>query len=74
MLPVTSVAVLPDQTAYVWKVTPDTMQVSRLSVNAGPMSGGMIQVSGNLHPGDQVAASGVHYLREGMKVYPLSSQ
>lgn len=74
MLPVTAVAVLPDQTAYVWKVTPDTMQVSRLSVNAGPMSGGMIQVSGNLHPGDQVAASGVHFLREGMKVYPLSSQ
>ncbi|WP_461481550.1 efflux RND transporter periplasmic adaptor subunit [Porticoccus sp.] len=74
MLPVSAVAVEPDNRAYVWKVDPQTAQVTRVPVSVGPMLGAAIQVSGPLKPGDRVAAAGIHHLREGMEVYPLEAE
>lgn len=63
-------AVLNDQgsTPYVWRVDPETMTVGRATVTLGEVSGDHIEVTGGLDPGDQVAVSGVHRLREGMPV------
>jgi RND family efflux transporter MFP subunit len=57
--------------AYVWRVDPDTMKVSRVPVMLGQMSGADIQVSSGLSKGDRIAISGAAHLQEGMKVRPL---
>jgi len=57
--------------AYVWRVDPDSMKVSRVVVMLGQMSGADIQVSSGLSIGDRIAISGVAHLQEGMKVRPL---
>jgi RND family efflux transporter MFP subunit len=57
--------------AYVWRVDPDTMRVSKVPVMLGQMSDADIQVSSGLSRGDRIAISGVAHLREGMKVRPL---
>ena len=57
--------------AYVWKVDPATMRVSRGSVSLGGMTGDTVTVRGGLESGDWVALTGVHHLREGMEVSRL---
>jgi multidrug efflux pump subunit AcrA (membrane-fusion protein) len=57
--------------AYVWRVDPETMRVSRAAVMLGQMSGSDVAVSSGLERGDRIAISGVAYLQEGMKVRPL---
>ena len=57
--------------AYVWRVDPDTMKVSRAPVVLGQMSGADVLVSSGLSKGDRIATSGVAHLQEGMKVRPL---
>ncbi|MEH6467401.1 MAG: efflux RND transporter periplasmic adaptor subunit, partial [Porticoccus sp.] len=57
--------------AYVWRVDADTMQVSQVPVELGLMAGTEISVLSGLQEGDRIAISGVHHLREGMKVRPL---
>jgi RND family efflux transporter MFP subunit len=66
-------AVLADEqgTSTVWKVNPDTMTVSRVPVQLGELAGDQIRVLGGLQPGDRVATTGVHNLREGMQVSEL---
>ena len=51
--------------AYVWKVDPTSMQVSRSAVELGALSGESITVTTGLASGDWIAVSGVHKLREG---------
>ena len=65
-----SAAVAPSDTGgwYVWRVDEASMQVSRVTVEVGAMSGSDIEISGDLDIGDLVATSGVHRLREGMTV------
>jgi RND family efflux transporter MFP subunit len=53
---------------YVWRIDQSTMQVSRVTVEVGSMSGSDIEVAGDLSVGDLIATSGVHHLREGMTV------
>jgi RND family efflux transporter MFP subunit len=67
---VPSAAVAPSDTGewYVWRVDAASMQVSRVMVEVGAMSGSDIEISGDLDLGDLVATSGVHHLREGMTV------
>jgi RND family efflux transporter MFP subunit len=55
----------------VWQVDPDTMTVSRTLVQLGDVSGSQVRVVGGLNPGDRIATSGVHKLREGMQVTEL---
>ena len=57
--------------AYVWRVDPDTMKVSRVPVMLGQMSGTDVLVSSGLSKGDRIAISGAAHLQEGMKVRPL---
>jgi RND family efflux transporter MFP subunit len=54
--------------AYVWKVDPSSMQVSRSAVELGALSGESVTVTSGLASGDWIAVSGVHKLREGMRV------
>ena len=66
-------AVLSDEqgNSTVWKVDPATMTVSRAEIQLGDMSGNQVRVVGGLSPGDRIATSGVHNLREGMQVTEL---
>lgn len=54
--------------AYVWKIDPTSMEVSRLAVELGGLSGENVMVTSGLSAGDWIAVSGVHQLREGMRV------
>ena len=67
-VPSQSVATGDDGGAYVWKVNPQTLEVSRAAVELGELTGGDILVRSGLARGDLVAVSGVHHLREGMQV------
>ena len=72
-LSVPAVATLADDAgdAYVWVLDESTMTVSRRSVRLGELSGSQVLITDGLSPGDQIAASGVHHLRDGMKVRRL---
>jgi len=72
-LSVPAVATLADDTgeAYVWVLDESTMTVSRRSVQLGELSGSQVLITDGLSPGDQIASSGVHHLRDGMKVRRL---
>ncbi|MGB5261018.1 MAG: efflux RND transporter periplasmic adaptor subunit [Gammaproteobacteria bacterium] len=71
MVPVSAVAADEQDNAYAWRIEPDSMQVSRVAVELGPMSGDEVRVLSGLNGGDRIAISGVHHLREGMQVRPL---
>lgn len=66
-------AVLADEqgNSTVWKVDSTTMTVSRTVIQLGDISGNQVRVLGGLNPGDRIATSGVHNLREGMQVTEL---
>ena len=55
----------------VWKVDPGTMTVSRAMIELGDMAGSQVRVLSGLNPGDRIATSGVHNLREGMQISEL---
>jgi RND family efflux transporter MFP subunit len=67
-VPSAAVAVADDGDWYVWRVDPATMQVARVRVEVGPMSGAEVEITGALELGDLIATSGVPHLREGMRV------
>lgn len=52
--------------AYVWKIDREKMIASRLVVEAGEVSEGMIGISGEIGEGELIAGSGVAQIREGM--------
>jgi len=52
----------------VWLVDPQTMKVSRVPVELGDFSGDSVEVVSGLEPGQEIAVSGVHNLRDGMEV------
>lgn len=52
--------------AYVWKIDRKKMIASRLVVEAGEVSEGMIGISGEIGEGELIAGSGVAQIREGM--------
>ena len=52
--------------AYVWKIDKEKMIASRLVVEAGEVSEGMIGISGEIGGGELIAGSGVAQIREGM--------
>ena len=57
--------------SYVWKIDPQAMEARRAPVELGILAGNLIHVTSGLAVGDWVAESGVHQLREGMKVSRL---
>ncbi len=54
--------------AFVWKVDPDHMTVSRQPVQAGDMGGTEVGIESGLQTGDVIAISGLQQLEEGMQV------
>ena len=58
----------PDGKAFVWRLDPATMTVSKVPVTIGDASGSRIEVSGELAAGDEIVISGVPQLQPGMKV------
>ncbi|MDI3326362.1 efflux RND transporter periplasmic adaptor subunit [Pontibacterium granulatum] len=52
----------------IWKVSPETMKVSRFDVEIGEITSNGIEILSGLSAGDIVVTAGVHHLREGMKV------
>ncbi|MFT5041944.1 MAG: RND family efflux transporter MFP subunit [Hyphomicrobiaceae bacterium] len=54
--------------AFVWVVDVASMKVGRRAVELGDMSQGSVGIRSGLQAGDTIATSGVHHLREGMKV------
>ncbi len=58
----------------VWRINPNSMQVTQIQVKLGDMFSQYVHVLDGLSAGDRIAISGVHYLREGMKVHSLPKQ
>lgn len=70
-VPANATAVGDDGNAYVWIVDPSSMRVRRRTVTLGEFSGADVAIQSGLSPGDQIAASGVSQLREGMQISRL---
>ena len=67
-VPVTSVGYNAKGKAFVWRIAQYTMLASKVEVEVGEMAGDMIEVFGQLQAGETLATSGIHNIREGMKV------
>ena len=68
MVPARAVARNEGDAPYVWRIDPEAMTVSRAEVGLGELTGEEIEITRGLAPGDQIAVSGVHQLRDGMAV------
>jgi len=58
----------PDGKAFVWRLDPGTMTVTKVPVTIGQASGSMVEVSGELNTADEIVISGVRQLQPGMKI------
>lgn len=66
-------AVFSDETGTptVWHVD-SSMQVTRRTVDVGPLRDSMVTIRSGLTPGERIAATGVHQLTDGQTVRPFS--
>jgi RND family efflux transporter MFP subunit len=71
LVPVQAVAEDSGGAPYVWTVDPASMKVSKTTVEIGALTGSWIEIRKGLSPGQTLATSGVHQLREGMTVRPF---
>jgi RND family efflux transporter MFP subunit len=73
---VPGVAVWADEagTSYLWKVDPQTNQVSKAPVELGAMAGSTIQIVEGLSAGDVIVTSGVRVVTEGSVIRPLGER
>ncbi len=67
-IPASSTVIDSSGASSVWRVDRDTMEVHRVAVELGELSGDSVVVERGLEPGDLIAASGANQLREGMQV------
>lgn len=67
---VPSSAVFADETEsnYLWVIDPETSSVSKRKISMGTLSGGDMEVSGDIKAGERIAVAGVHLLRDGQTV------
>ena len=70
MIPARAVFSDDNGRAMVWRIDPATLKVKRHGIEVSEMSGSDIRVITGLKPGDIIAVSGVHQLREGRTVEP----
>lgn len=70
-IPLKAVLAGPDGTPGVWVVDPDSTRVARRPIEVGAISGAEILVRQGLTPGERIVTSGIHHLRDGMRVHPL---
>ena len=57
---------------FVWVVNPETSRVEKRAVQTSILSGKTIQVDEGLNEGDQIIVAGVHFIRENIKVSPIT--
>lgn len=69
-VPVAAVLQSSNGDPIVWVVGPEGTVTAR-PVRTGAISGGLIEITEGLQPGDRIAAAGASHLREGMKVSDL---
>jgi RND family efflux transporter MFP subunit len=67
-IPASSTVIDASGASSVWRVDRDTMEVHRVAVELGELSGVSVAVERGLERGDLIAASGANQLREGMRV------
>lgn len=70
LIPISAISRTPGSEQVVWLVGDDGTVSSRV-VKIGEAAGGRVEVLDGLAPGDRIAAAGVTFLREGMKVSDL---
>jgi RND family efflux transporter MFP subunit len=70
LVPISAVFKDPTGEQVVWVVGPEET-AARRPVKLGEAAGGRIEILDGLQPGDRIAAAGVTFLREGMKVRDL---
>lgn len=73
-IPAKAVFASPEKQSMVWKIDPSARQVTAVPVTVGNMAGADIRVNEGLAPGDLIAVSGVHQLRDGMTVREYQSK
>lgn len=56
---------------YVWRVDPGSMEIERVDVTTGALTGSGLEVLSGLGASDQILAAGVHFVSEGQVVRPL---
>ncbi|GMQ77438.1 MAG: efflux RND transporter periplasmic adaptor subunit [Gammaproteobacteria bacterium] len=67
-VPVSAALADDNGNAYVWKLDPESMAISRAPVELGDLFDGRVRIVAGLEEGDLVAISGVNQLRDGMVV------
>jgi multidrug efflux system membrane fusion protein len=74
-VPAVSVFAGLDGGSRVWVVDPQALTVNERSVSVGEVTGDKeIWIREGLEPGEMIAVTAVHRLREGMKIRPLESR
>ena len=56
---------------FVWRVDPGSMEIERVDVTTGALTGSGLEVLSGLGASDQILAAGVHFVSEGQVVRPL---
>jgi multidrug efflux pump subunit AcrA (membrane-fusion protein) len=72
LIPIAAVVAAADGTPTVWVADPETGQVSRRTIETGVLQDAEVAVLSGLAPGERIVTAGVHSLREGMRVHPLT--
>ncbi|HOD49761.1 MAG TPA: efflux RND transporter periplasmic adaptor subunit [Candidatus Hydrogenedentes bacterium] len=62
----------PEGQAAVWVIDPAAKRVNKREVEVGSIRGARVEVTQGLSAGETIAATGVHYLREGMEVREMT--
>lgn len=71
LIPIKAVTAGADGAPTVWVVDPESGRVNRRAIETGPVQGGNLAVLKGLAPGERIVTTGVHHLRDGMRVHPL---
>ncbi|MBE9553514.1 MAG: efflux RND transporter periplasmic adaptor subunit [Proteobacteria bacterium] len=73
-IPIAALDTAPDGGFRVWVVNGGKGLVSERRVDVGAIKREMVSVTSGLVPGESIVVAGVHQLREGMRVRPLSGE
>jgi multidrug efflux system membrane fusion protein len=73
MVPISAVFKRDNGEQVVWVIGEDQKSTPR-QIKTGAASGGEIEITDGVKPGDRIATAGVSFLREGMKVRDLGDQ
>jgi len=72
VVPLGSVGTDESGRPFVWRVDPGSMEIERVEVATGALTGSGIEILSGLEDSDRILAAGVHFVSEGQKVRPLA--